>query len=346
MAEREASDRARDFRLKVALAGSGGGHVRQLLDLSDAWSGFDTVFITEDTALSRSISEHHRTHFVEHVALGQARLQSPLHMLRAGLRNFIQSTRIMFKERPDVIVTTGAGSAYFSVLWGRLLGARIVMVDSLARFESLSAFARYAGPLAHHRAVQSSGLRRFWPTAEVFDPIRIVDGVRPPKKALLVATVGATLPFDRLVRSVAELKARGEIPEAVIIQTGVGGLMPEGLEVVETLSFDAMKAYLRDADIVVCHAGTGSLITALREGCRVVAMPRLPGVEHYDRHQDEIARALAARGLISVAHSTEDLSAALKEARARDPIMATSDPAELTAYVKAILEKEASRRRR
>lgn len=259
-------------------------------------------------------------------------------MVMAAILNACQSAALILRERPGVVVSTGAGSVYFTVLWARLLGARVVIIESFARFDRPSAFARIAGPLAHHKVVQSPGLSAYWPDAAVFDPMKMLDGPRPPKKPLLFATVGATLPFDRLVASVGALKSGGAIPESVLIQTGVGGLVVEGAETVETMPFDQMLATLREADLVVCHGGTGSLITALREGCRVVAMPRLFALgEHYDDHQEEITEAFCARGLIAVAKSQEELAIALSEVRARPPAMATSDPAALTAHLAEIL---------
>lgn len=325
-------------QLRICLAASGGGHIRQLLDLEPAWSAYDHFFLTEDTALSRSIAEQHRTLFIPHVALGQARLGAPLVMLAAGVRNFFRSARIIFRERPDVVISTGAGSVYFGLLWARLLGARVVAVESFARFDRPSAFAKLTAPLAHHQVVQSKALLAFWPKATLFDPLRMLDGPAPEKEPLLFATVGATLPFDRLVEMVAELKARGDIPERVLIQTGVGGLAPEGLEVFETLPFETIQATLDTADIVVCHGGTGSLITALRKGCRVVAVPRLfERGEHYDNHQAEITSAFAARGLIAIANSTDELVDALKAVRARPQVMATTDATGLTNHLKSLL---------
>jgi UDP-N-acetylglucosamine transferase subunit ALG13 len=309
-------------RLRICLAGSGGGHVRQLLDLEPVWKQHDSFFVTEDTALGHSVAAKHRTHFVTHVAVGQARLGAPGKMLIGAFRNFFQSARAIWKERPDVVISTGAGAVFFAVLWARLLGAKVVIVDSFARFDKPSLFARIAGPIAHRKVVQSKALSHFWPDAKVFDPLRMLSGERPPKQPLLFATVGATLPFDRLVTSVANLKARGLIPERIVAQVGIGGVAPEGLEVVETLPFEEMQRLLREADLVVCHGGTGSLITALREGCRVVSLPRLFELgEHYDDHQAEITTAFAARGLIGVARSEEELASALEEARRREPVM-------------------------
>ena len=325
-------------RLRLCLAASGGGHVRQLLDLENVWSAHDSFFVTEDTALGRSIAEKCRTHFVAHYAVGQARLGAPFRMFAGLWRNFFQSARAILKERPDVVISTGAGAAFFTLLWARLLGAKIVVIDSFARFHRPSLFARLAAPLAHAKVVQSAALARFWPDAKVFDPLKMLDGPRPPKQPLLFATVGAIIPFDRLVTSVANLKANGTITERVIAQVGKDGVSPEGIETVETLPFEEMQRLLRDAEFVVCHGGTGSLITALREGCRVVAMPRLFDLgESYDHHQDEITDAFAQRGLISVARDEAELARALAEARSREPAMMTTDPSELKAYLEELL---------
>jgi UDP-N-acetylglucosamine transferase subunit ALG13 len=332
-------------RLRVCLAASGGGHLRQLIDLEPAWSQHDYFFVSEDTALSRSVAEKHPMRYVPHVALGQARLGAPLRMLAGAVRSFFVSAGIMLRERPDVLVSTGAGAVFLPLLWARLLGAKVVLVESFARFDRPSVFGRMAAPLAHRTVAQSQALAAYWPDAAVIDPLKLLDIERPPKQPLLFATVGAILPFDRLVGLVADAKARGEIPEDVLVQTGVGAKPVEGVRTVETLPFDEMQAVLRDADIVVCHGGTGSLVTALRAGCRIIAVPRLFSKgEVYDDHQAEITEAFAARGLLAVANTPEEFTAALDLVRNRPPIPATSDPAGLIAHLNGLFAEWAPRR--
>jgi UDP-N-acetylglucosamine--N-acetylmuramyl-(pentapeptide) pyrophosphoryl-undecaprenol N-acetylglucosamine transferase len=333
-------------RLRVMLAGSGGGHVRQLLDLEPAWARHDYLFVSEDTALSRSIGEKHPIRYVPHLALGQARLGSPLRMLASAAKSFFVSARLILGERPDVLISTGAGAVFFPLFWARVMGARIVVIESFARFDKPSVFGRMTAPLAHRKVAQSQALASYWPDAAVFDPLRLLDASAPPKKPFLFATVGAILPFDRLVTMVAEAKARGAIPEDVLIQTGEGGRKPEGIPTVATLPFDQMQSALRDADIVVCHGGTGSLITALRQGCRIVAVPRLfEKGEVYDDHQAEITSAFAGRGMIAVANTTDELVEALAIVRARPPVLATSDPADLIDHLNTLLNEWARERR-
>lgn len=343
----EVAGQAGALPLRICLAASGGGHVRQLLDLEDAWSRYNHFFLTEDTALARSVAKDHRTFFVSHVALGQARLGAPLRMCWRGIVNFFESARIILRERPDVVVTTGAGAVFWALLWARLLGAKIIVIETFARFDRLSAFGRIAAPFAHYKVVQSSALAPQMAGAAVFDPLRVLNVPRPRKKPLMFVTVGATLSFDRMIKTVAQLKAEGRIPEEVVMQTGVGGFVPDGIETHETLSFESMQRYLHDAEIVVCHGGTGSLITALREGCRVIVMPRLfEKGEHYDNHQSEITSAFAARGLVAAANSAEELTAALQAVRARDAVTATTDSSKLVDHLKKLFAQFEKRGRR
>jgi UDP-N-acetylglucosamine--N-acetylmuramyl-(pentapeptide) pyrophosphoryl-undecaprenol N-acetylglucosamine transferase len=332
-------------RLRICLAASGGGHVRQLLDLKAVWSQHDHFFVTEETALGQTLAGEHRTHFVPHFAWGQARLGTPFRMIGRALVSLVRSAAIVWRERPELVISSGAGAVFFVVLWARLFGARVVVLESFARFERPSLFGRLASPLAHDMIIQSPKLAARYPRARLFDPFVILERSPQPKAPLVFATVGATLPFDRLVDMVATAASEGRIPERIVIQTGVGGRAPAGLEVHETLPFDRVQELLRSASIVVCHGGTGSLITALREGCQVIAVPRLPELkEHYDNHQAEITEAFAARGLVQVVKTMDEFREALASARTREPRFATTDPAALIDYLQALTEQLARAR--
>ncbi|MCJ2180062.1 beta-1,4-glucuronosyltransferase WelK [Novosphingobium album (ex Hu et al. 2023)] len=328
------------FGVRVALVASGGGHVRQLLDLEPFWSSAEYFFVTEDTALTRALAAKHPVYFIPHVALGQARLGKPVAMLMAALRSFFRSWRIMWGKRPDVVITTGAGSSYFPVLFARMLGAKIVLIDSFARFAGPSAFARIAAPLAHIRVAQSADAGRNWPGSWVFDPFRRLDKSRPAKESLAFATVGATLPFERLVSLVDQAKRSGLLPEKVILQSGqpLKCEIDPSIEVHPTLTFEEVNSILARAEVVICHGGTGSIITALQQGCRVIVVPRsFARGEHYDDHQWEIAEAFAHRGLLSVVGNDDDIAGAIAHARASDPVCATLVPDDLIGELKSLV---------
>lgn len=331
----------------IALSASGGGHFRQLLDLKPLWSRYPHFFITEDTVLARSIAKQEDMEFVPHFALGQRRIGKLGAMIASAITSAWTSLRTIVRRRPDVIITTGAGSQVFVVLWARLMGAKVILIDSFARFQAPSAFARLAGPLAHLRIAQSAQAGARWGGARVFDPLRRVDqpeggqaeegAPADAKEDLLFATVGAILPFDRLSRQIVDLKQRGVIAERVILQTGrTAETFPEvpGLTIVPELPFDEVQAILARASLVVSHAGSGSLITALSHKCRAVAVPRrVDCQDSYDDHQVEIADNFAQRGLIQVAQDTESLAAALDRARAANATPVTMDHSALIAFL-------------
>lgn len=125
-------------------------------------------------------------------------------------------------------------------------------------------------------------------------------------------TVGNALdPFDRLLKLTdAALPEKGADG---VCQHGVSSVRPRGLAPVQLLSRPEFEAELRRADVVICHAGVGTLWSALEAGHRPLVVPRRVGLrEHVNDHQLEICAALEPEGLIRVVSSVEELSEALR----------------------------------
>lgn len=321
----------------ICLSAAGGGHFRQLFDLEGLWSRYPHFIVTEDTVLTRTLSSREDIENVPHFALGQMRIGKGLAMIKAAVSSCFASLGIILRRRPDIVITTGSGSQFFILLWARLFGARIVLIDSFARFHAPSKFARLAAPLAHLKIAQSADSASKWRGSYSFDPLEIEAAMTQPKDSLLFATVGATLQFPRLENAIIELKRLGKIPERVIMQVGRNARAHEpvdGLEVVESIPFDELQALLAKADLVVCHAGTGSILTALANNCAVVAMPRsIEHGDHYDNHQDQIASVFADRGLIQTASDSQSLLAALTRARTAPRYRARMNHQRLMAFL-------------
>lgn len=116
-----------------------------MLALEPAWRGHDRAWVTLPGAdVSSLLAE-------EQVTLGH----SPTNR---SLKNMVLNTglawRLLRKHRPDVILCTGAGLAVPFFAIGRLLGIRLVYVESVTRTESLSLSGRLVYPLAHQFFVQ------------------------------------------------------------------------------------------------------------------------------------------------------------------------------------------------
>lgn len=120
--------------------------------------------------------------------------------------------------------------------------------------------------------------------------------------------------FDRLVRGVDDIAP--DLDEPVCAQIGRGEYVPEHLDWFRFTSEAAIHDLYREADLVVAHAGAGTLLTALSYGTPVVVLPRLAGRgEHTDDHQLELARALGDRPDVRVVSDTDELAAAIEKSR-------------------------------
>jgi UDP-N-acetylglucosamine:LPS N-acetylglucosamine transferase len=86
------------------------------------------------------------------------------------LRNACMAVRLLLRERPRLIVATGAGVAVPFLILGRLLGASTVYIESITRIESLSLTARLALPFLSVLYVHWPQLQRRVPRAELIVP--------------------------------------------------------------------------------------------------------------------------------------------------------------------------------
>ncbi len=119
---------------------------------------------------------------------------------------------------------------------------------------------------------------------------------------MIFVTIGTCEPFDRLLASFEA----SELDEEIVAQTGLSVTKPRGIRCIDFLPYDNLVELVRDARIVVTHAGVGSILTCLANGKRpvVVARSREHG-DAVDDHQLELARRLEAEGMV---HFVEDLS--------------------------------------
>jgi UDP-N-acetylglucosamine transferase subunit ALG13 len=131
----------------------------------------------------------------------------------------------------------------------------------------------------------------------------------------------------RLLSAVESLAAVGEFgDEKVITQSGNNAdFRPQYCENRPFVNMDEFHELVRQARVVVCHAGAGTLSAVLRTSKTPVVMPRrLKYNEIVDDHQPELLEAFASRGLVVPAYEVEDLPQAIREAASRAPVAVPS----------------------
>jgi UDP-N-acetylglucosamine transferase subunit ALG13 len=90
---------------------------------------------------------------------------------------------------------------------------------------------------------------------------------------MIFVTVGAQMPFNRLVQAVDHW-ARERGRDDVFAQIGLTDYRPKNIQWTQFLSMEEFKQHCETASVIVSHAGTGSIITALQLGKPILIMPR------------------------------------------------------------------------
>lgn len=118
---------------------------------------------------------------------------------------------------------------------------------------------------------------------------------------MIFVTVGTTLPFDELVRAVDEGVASGAIGDRVICQVGNGSYVPAHCEY---FTFrQGIDDLVAEADVVVGHGGTGTVLGLMAAGARFVAVVNRTAA---DNHQHEFLEYLGERyGILWTAEPAE-----------------------------------------
>jgi len=145
-------------RRRYCLVGSSGGHLLQLYALKPIWGDHDRCWVTFEKEDAHSLLEGERVYAA---AFPTNRNIPNL------LRNVRIAWRVLRRERPDVVLSTGAGVAIPFFVLGRLFGATLVYLEVYDRIDSPTLTGRACQPFAHIFALQWEEQRRFYRRGQV-----------------------------------------------------------------------------------------------------------------------------------------------------------------------------------
>ena len=124
--------------LKVLLVASGGGHWVQLMRVASAFAEQNCVYVTTVEGCEKEVGES-----------SLYRVKDANRWERFGLLVLaFRMLLIVLRERPDIVVSTGAAPGYFALRFGKLLGAKTTWLDSVANVERLSLSGQLVGAYA------------------------------------------------------------------------------------------------------------------------------------------------------------------------------------------------------
>jgi UDP-N-acetylglucosamine:LPS N-acetylglucosamine transferase len=125
-------------RQRILAVASSGGHWIQLRRLEPAFEGHDVAYLTTDPGYEADVAP------ARFYVVRDANRWNKL----AVLRSACGILWILVRERPSVVVSTGAAPGYLAIRAARLLGARTVWIDSVANVDELSLSGRMASTTA------------------------------------------------------------------------------------------------------------------------------------------------------------------------------------------------------
>lgn len=161
---------------------------------------------------------------------------------------------------------------------------------------------------------------------------------------MIFVTVGAQMPFDRLVRNVDAWAGRSGRTD-VFAQIGRTDWRPSHMGWATFLDPPEYRQRLFAADVIITHAGMGTILTALEFGRPILVMPRRGDLqETRNDHQFGTARALSEAGRVSVAWNERELLSALNhpESIPQPPRVASHASYQLLTALRQFIRQDAT----
>lgn len=120
--------------------------------------------------------------------------------------------------------------------------------------------------------------------------------------------------FNRLFIELDKLCEEGVIKEEVFAQIGTSTYKPKYFQYKDFISPEEFEEKIKNADIVISHGASGSIMKALNLGKKVIAVTRLKKYgEHINDHQIQNNEAFASNKYVLAVYEMEDLEDAIKQ---------------------------------
>ena len=148
--------------MKIGLVGSSGGHLTHLFMLKPTWSKYDRFWVTFDKEDARSLLENER-------------MYSCYFPTNRNIKNLIRNTflaiKVLRKEKPDVLISSGAAVAVPFFYLGKLMGCKLIYIEVFDRIDKPTLTGKMVYPIVDEFIVQWEEMKRVYPKAKNFGSI-------------------------------------------------------------------------------------------------------------------------------------------------------------------------------
>lgn len=142
--------------MKVCLVGSSGGHLTHLYMLEPFWKDKDRFWVTFDKEDARSL-------------LKNENMYKCYYPTNRNVKNLIRNTflaiKILMREKPDLIISSGAAVAVPFFYLGKLFGAKTIYIEVFDRIDAPTLTGKLVYPVTDKFIVQWEEMRKVYPKA-------------------------------------------------------------------------------------------------------------------------------------------------------------------------------------
>lgn len=142
--------------IKICYTASAGGHTYELLQMDALFDAYPGILITESAHVSRAFDAVYPLELVN---------RKSIRYLFRFAKSFLTIRKILKKERPTHIVSFGAMCTVPVCLIGKLMGMKVIHVESFTRIRDLSLTGKILYPFADLFIVQWQQLAHKYPKA-------------------------------------------------------------------------------------------------------------------------------------------------------------------------------------
>lgn len=143
-------------KMKVCLVGSSGGHLAQLHLLMPFLNDKDRFWVTFDKEDARSL-------------LKDEKMYPCYFPTNRNIFNLIRNTfvaiKVLFKERPNLIMSCGAAPAIPFFFLGKIMGAKLIYIEIFDRYDKSTVTGRLLYPIVDKFIVQWEEQKKVYPKA-------------------------------------------------------------------------------------------------------------------------------------------------------------------------------------
>jgi len=148
--------------MKLCLVCSSGGHLFQLHILRKWWQKYERFWVTFNKTDALSLLKKEQVYWAYFPTTRN---------FRNLIRNSFLAGKILIKERPDIIISTGAAVAVPFFYIGKLLGCNLIFIEVYDRIYSPTLTGKLVYPITDSFILQWKEQKKFFPKGNVVGPL-------------------------------------------------------------------------------------------------------------------------------------------------------------------------------